>query len=131
SDLEARREHEEILRRIVQFRRELQQMRDGVYLSTITLNLREKISESLIGSTESPSTGNQITGALREVVRNLFDILLPMVLFIAAAAPSIIFFAGLIYLIYYLGKRYVRRRTVYKAPTEMPDWMKAGEKANQ
>jgi anti-sigma factor RsiW len=127
TDLNARREHEEIMRRIVRFRRQLQQMRDGVFLSTITLNLREKSSESIIGATEGPSVGNQMMRALRGGVRDLFDVILPMVLFFIAAAPFVIFFGGIIYLFYFLGKRYLRKRTVYKTPTEMPDWMKASE----
>ncbi|MBL8151050.1 MAG: DUF4349 domain-containing protein [Blastocatellia bacterium] len=126
--LYAQRQLREIARQRAALERQLQQLRDGAALSTINIRLEEKSSSILaVAPGQELTVGQQIKLAFVNGFRNLFSLILPIVLFVGEAGLSIIFCSLLIYGLYWIGKKYVNKREkrVYQfSSSETRDWTK-------
>ncbi len=123
--LNAQRQLREISRRRAALERQLQQLRDGVNLSTITLNLREEGGTSLVPG-ESPSIGSQVKRSFLNGFTNLLGLLLPVVLFVGENGLSIVFCSAVLYLLWLPIRKYLqnRKRFYSFSNSEMHNWMK-------
>lgn len=123
--INAQRQLREISRRRAALERQLQQLRDGVNLSTITLNLREEGSTSLVPG-ESLSIGSQVKRSFLNGFTNLLGLLLPVVLFVGENGLSIVFCSAVLYLLWLPIRKYLQNRKRYYSfsNSEMHNWMK-------
>lgn len=121
--INAQRQLREISRRRAALERQLQQLRDGVNLSTIILNLREKGSGLVPGEL---SIGGQIKQSFLKGFTNLLGLILPVVLFLGENGLSILFCSAVFYLLWLpIGKYLSNRKRVYSfSNSEMHNWMR-------